>query len=101
MRLARLVGLVLAGLMAVGVLGLLLAKALAPALFLLLEALVIVVGTVFERVTYKALEGPPGKGWSATEERFIDPTSGRMVRVWARAGERKYVDDDATPQGRA
>jgi hypothetical protein len=101
MRLARLAGLVLAGLMAVGFLGLLLSKALAPALFLLVEALVVVIGTLFERVTYKALEGRPGKGWSATEERFIDPTSGRMVRVWARAGERVYVDDGAPPQGRA
>jgi hypothetical protein len=32
--------------------------------------------------------------WSATEERFRDPSTGRLMRVWLdRAGARHYVPD--------
>ena len=37
----------------------------------------------------------PGPGWVATAERFRDPTSGRIMRVWvdAATGARHYVPD--------
>ena len=37
----------------------------------------------------------PGPGWVATPERFRDPTSGRIMRVWidAVSGARHYVAD--------
>jgi hypothetical protein len=37
----------------------------------------------------------PGPGWVATGERFRDPTSGRVMRVWVDAvsGARHYVPD--------
>ena len=37
---------------------------------------------------------PPGPGWQATGERFLDDTSGRMVEVWFNpaTGERRYQD---------
>jgi hypothetical protein len=37
----------------------------------------------------------PGPGWVATSERFRDPTSGRIMRVWidAVSGARHYVAD--------
>jgi hypothetical protein len=37
----------------------------------------------------------PGPGWVATAERFRDPTSGRIMRVWvdAASGARHYVPD--------
>jgi hypothetical protein len=37
----------------------------------------------------------PGPGWIATAERFRDPTSGRVMRVWidAVSGARHYVAD--------
>jgi hypothetical protein len=37
----------------------------------------------------------PGPGWVATAERFRDPTSGRVMRVWVDAvtGARHYVPD--------
>jgi hypothetical protein len=57
-------------------------------------ALVIFVGVVFERRRYKRLlDAPPGAGWTATEERFIDPTSGVETQVYfnAQTGERAYV----------
>jgi hypothetical protein len=56
----------------------------------------LLLGTVWERLTYKPLErSSPGPGWVATEERFVDEDTGRMVRVWMepRSGERKYVKD--------
>jgi len=39
------------------------------------------------------LDAPPGAGWIATGERFIDPTSGETLEVWLRpqSGERAYV----------
>lgn len=39
------------------------------------------------------LEAPPGRDWTFTGERFVDPSSGVMVEVWmnARSGERAYV----------
>jgi hypothetical protein len=39
------------------------------------------------------LDAPPGRDWSFTGERFLDPPSGEMVEVWycPRTGERAYV----------
>ena len=39
----------------------------------------------------------PGIGWVATEERFRDPTSERILRVWLdpATGKRHYIPDDA------
>jgi hypothetical protein len=41
----------------------------------------------------RPLEAPPGRDWSFTGERFVDPKSGEMLEVWysARNGERAYV----------
>jgi hypothetical protein len=41
----------------------------------------------------------PGVGWVATDERFRDPTSRRIMRVWIdpASGDRHYVPDDDTP----
>ena len=37
--------------------------------------------------------GPPGAGWVATKERFVDPESGKLVTVFYQpaTGERRYV----------
>ncbi|MGN6514279.1 MAG: hypothetical protein ACTHLR_00380 [Rhizomicrobium sp.] len=69
---------------------------LAPAFVLLFWGAVIVAGTVFERVRYKALEtGAPAGNWQRTSERFIDDATGKLVTVWIdpATGERKYVQD--------
>jgi hypothetical protein len=60
--------------------------------------LTLTLGVIFERVHYKLLApNAPGPGWVATEERFVDPTTGRMVQVHIKpdTGERRYVDTDA------
>jgi hypothetical protein len=58
--------------------------------------LLILIGTVYERVRYKpVLKQPPGSGWQRTDERFIDPSSGRPVTVYLEPvwGERQYVQE--------
>jgi hypothetical protein len=54
----------------------------------------ILLGTLAERITYKPLQdGAPGPDWQATDERFVDPDSGAVVTVYfhERTGERRYV----------
>ena len=55
---------------------------------------VIVCAVAFERWRYKPMLSAPGEGFEATPERFIDPASGRPVRVFVHAatGERRYVE---------
>ena len=55
----------------------------------------ILLGTLYERNRYKALEtARPGDGWTATTEKFIDDESGAPVTVYVNAaGERRYVRD--------
>jgi hypothetical protein len=49
----------------------------------------------FRKGGYKRrpLDAPPGRDWSFTGERFLDPASGEMLEVWycPRTGERAYV----------
>ena len=60
--------------------------------------LVLTLGTIFERVHYKRLAPRAPPGYVATEERFADPATGRMVQVHIKpeTGERVYVDINAT-----
>jgi hypothetical protein len=50
---------------------------------------------LFERNRYQErLSVPPGERLKQTAERFIDPESGRPVRVWLDpAGKRHYVEE--------
>jgi hypothetical protein len=54
------------------------------------------IGTVFERVRYKAVAPAPplGLGWVETSEKFRDPATGGWVQVYFKpeTGERRYVD---------
>jgi hypothetical protein len=64
------------------------------ALRLALPGLVLMGGVLCERWRYKPLaEDRPGREWLATEERFIDPESGKPVTVYydPASGERRYV----------
>jgi hypothetical protein len=57
-------------------------------------ALVLIVGLMIERWRYKPLaERSPGPDWTATDERFVDPETGKLVTVYyhAASGERRYV----------
>ena len=57
-------------------------------------ALVLMVGLSIERWRYKPLaERSPGPDWTATDERFVDPETGKLVTVYYHpaSGERRYV----------
>ena len=55
----------------------------------------ILIWFLFRQNGYKRhpLDAPPGRDWSLTGERFLDPQSGEMLEVWycPRTGERAYV----------
>ncbi|HEY2110193.1 MAG TPA: hypothetical protein VGH25_00550 [Dongiaceae bacterium] len=58
--------------------------------------LILTLGVAYERVRYKSLAAHrPGPGWERTEERFLDPATGKQVTVYFRAadGERMYVEE--------
>ncbi len=60
----------------------------------LVFGLLLLVSCVFERVRYKRLAaGAPDARFLRTDERFKDPTTGVLVRVYAdpATGERAYV----------
>jgi hypothetical protein len=67
---------------------------------MLVMAVLLIIGTVFERVNYRGSEAHRGQGqWQITEERFLDEASGRLVTVWfnATTGERRYVEQGEPP----
>ena len=59
-----------------------------------LWAAILLVGLLIERWRYKPLAGrPPGPDWQRTDERFVDPETGKLVTVYFHpsTGERRYV----------
>ena len=54
------------------------------------------VALLVERRRY-GVHAAPAPGAAPTVERFVDPESGRMMRVWydPATGERSYVEDQA------
>jgi hypothetical protein len=68
---------------------------LCPAAALLgLWAVIFLAGLAVERWRYQRLAAaPPGQGWQRTDERFVDPETGRLVTVYFHppSGERRYV----------
>jgi hypothetical protein len=82
-------GLLLAGGGALAMLG-----AVPAAVGLTAWGLILIVGLVIERWRYKPLaERSPGPDWTATDERFVDPETGKLVTVYYHpaTGERRYV----------
>ena len=78
------------------------------ALFVFLPGAVLVAGVLLERTRYRSLHaertgdahgpgggetGHPDARFRATDERFVDPTTGVPMRVWIdpATGERRYV----------
>jgi hypothetical protein len=62
---------------------------------LLIIGILMLVTALLER-TYGNLAGRPlGDNWRPTDEKFVDPESGRLVTVWfdPATGDRKYVSD--------
>jgi len=55
---------------------------------------VVLVAIIFESSRYRPLLDRSAAGWESTGERFIDPTSGKLVEVRfnPESGERDYVE---------
>ena len=67
-----------------------------PAAVFGVAGLMLVAGTLFERVTYKKMHvEPQGADWVRTPERFVDQSSGKPVTVYIEptTGERHYVQE--------
>lgn len=56
--------------------------------------LLILIGTLLERRYRGRRSAPEAAGWQSTGERFVDPTSGKLVEVRynQQTGERAYID---------
>jgi hypothetical protein len=59
----------------------------------------VLLGTAFERWRYRPNDARPGADWEPTGERFEDPSTGKILRVFydPRSGERRYVSDSEPP----
>ncbi len=68
-----------------------------PAFQLVVFGVLLLIGTLCERVFYKRLEAAPAHDgrFQPTAERFFDDATGAPVTVWTdpKTGERKYVRD--------
>lgn len=67
-----------------------------PAYTLLIWGAVLLGAIVYERFRYKPLSNrAPGADWQRTDERFVDPDSGKTVTVYLQpaSGERQYVEE--------
>ena len=85
---------VIGGLFASGALALAGLRCFPPAGLLLIWAAILLVGLLIERWRYKKLSAaPPGPDWQRTDERFVDPETGKLVTVYFHppTGERRYI----------
>jgi hypothetical protein len=85
---------VIGGLFAAGALTLAAFRCFPAAFWLAGWAVILLVGLLIERWRYKRLSAaPPGPDWQRTDERFIDPETGKLVTVYFHpaTGERRYI----------
>ena len=63
---------------------------------LVIFGLLVMVTAALEPIYGRANGKPAGAAWRATDEKFVDPETGKLVTVWLDpgTGERRYVDDD-------
>ena len=80
--------------------GLLLAFANLVFLELAAAGAIVLAGVLFEARRYRGRSAGQVRRWQDTEERFIDPTTGHLMRVRfdPESGERDYVDLGPTDQ---
>lgn len=71
------------------------AGAVPSALMLAAWGVILLVGTIYERVRYKPVLETKPKSAVRTDERFVDETTGKPVTVYVDpvTGERSYVQE--------
>jgi len=85
---------IIAGILAAAALALAALRCFPPAGLLALWAAILLVGLLIERWRYKKLTPTqPGPDWQRTDERFVDPETGKLVTVYFHpaTGERRYI----------
>ena len=67
---------------------------------LLVFGILIMVTAALEPIYGRAGARPLERSWQSTDERFVDPDTGKLVTVWfdPQSGERRYVEDGAAPR---
>ena len=62
---------------------------------LLIVGSVVIVTVLLEPVYGRATNRPLGGNWRPTDEKFVDPESGKLLTVWfdPATGDRRYVDE--------
>jgi len=67
----------------------------APGVQLLVLGLIVLVGVLVESWRYRK-EPRPDADWQPTEERFVDPATGKRVQVLydPKTGERRYQSEE-------
>jgi len=90
----RTIALIIGGLFAAGALVLAVLCVFPAAIMLAIWAMIFLIGLLIERWRYKPLVGrSPGPDWQMTDERFVDPETGKVVTVYFHPaiGERRYI----------
>lgn len=67
---------------------------------LLICGIMVVITALAEPIYGRAHRRPPaGADWRPTDEKFVDPETGKLVTVWfdPGTGERRYVADGERP----
>ena len=85
---------IIGGVLAAAALALAALRCFPPAGLLALWAAILLVGLLIERWRYKPLaDRSPGPDWQRTDERFVDPETGKLVTVYFHpaTGERRYI----------
>jgi hypothetical protein len=68
---------------------------------LLILGAVVIVTVLLEPVYGRATKRPLGGNWHPTDEKFVDPESGKLLTVWfdPATGDRRYVEDASADRG--
>ncbi len=55
----------------------------------------VLITAALEPIYGRASVKPLGSNWRSTNEKFVDPETGKLVTVWfdPKTGERRYVED--------
>ena len=66
---------------------------------ILVFGIMMMATAALEPIYGRDAERPLDRNWRATDERFVDPDTGKLVTVWfdPESGERCYVEDGAAP----
>jgi hypothetical protein len=72
-------------------------------LMLLIFGVLMMVTAVLEPIYGRAGAQPLDRRWQTTDERFVDPETGKLVTAWfdPQSGERRYVEENGAEPPRS